>query len=296
MKDFIDEKMHDIFSDFQESLQDLDKCCILKSVTFLGGNIPDYSIPAVQQFYLLKYFPAYLVEYYTIYNKILKLKFIKDNLNVLSIGTGCGVDYCGLEFALREHGMNASSHAFYTGVDIIRWKYRDKFDNEDCHFLLKDITDWDKLDEEDYNVVIFPKSIGEFSQEQFLKIISTFENTKFASDRIILISSVREQSDSFDIPRLARIISVFEDSQKYVCLDERDTCTKFVENVGLRKYFPDFVFPQDILDFIANLVSRCKGFQENSKTCEDDCQNLNRSPILRTKHIRYQIKRLQKQV
>ena len=59
--------------------------CLLKDVTYLGGNIPDYSSIAVQQLYLLKYFPAYLIEYYDIYRDVLTDKFIKLPLNILSL-------------------------------------------------------------------------------------------------------------------------------------------------------------------------------------------------------------------
>ena len=91
----------------------------------MGGNIPDYSKPEIQQLYLLKYFPAYLIEYYEIFNDILKYKFIALPFNVLSVGTGCGIDYWGLEFALRDHGMDSADYVYYTGIDKIPWNYRE---------------------------------------------------------------------------------------------------------------------------------------------------------------------------
>jgi hypothetical protein len=79
-------------------------------------------------------------------------------------------------------------------------------------------------------------------------------------------------------------------------ITDKDTFTYFSEDVGLKKYFPDFDFPNDVKYFLQNLLDNCEGFRANrSVSCEDDCPGLlNRAPILRTKHIKYQINRLGK--
>lgn len=288
--------MGQIFGDFRDSLVMIGKCCSLKDVTYLGGNIPDYSKPEIQQLYLLKYFPAYLIEYYNIYSKIIKLDFLSTPFNILSIGTGCGVDYCGLEFALRDSEMNSADYAYYTGIDRITWNYREYFGNKDCLYLDKDITEWNKLDKNNYSIIMFPKSIGELNGNDFQKILDIFNNSKFQCNKMIIASSVRELSDEIDVHRLSNLIDIFIKEHGYTCLDKKATYTHFKEDVGLRKIFSDFVYPQDILDFLANLLEQCEGYRLNEQnSCEAECESiLNRWPILKTGHIKFQIKRLEK--
>jgi hypothetical protein len=81
-------------------------------MTYEGGCLPDYAEPFVRQYYSLRYFPAYLFEYYCMYCRILKKDLVDTPLNVLSIGAGHGVDYYGLHFALPLHPGRDSSVVF----------------------------------------------------------------------------------------------------------------------------------------------------------------------------------------
>lgn len=143
---------------------------------------------------------------------------------------------------------------------------------------------------------MFPKSIGEFNVKDFQKLLAIIKNSKFQCAKMIIASSVREQSGDIDVPRLANIIDIFISEHGFSCLDKKSTYTHFKDQVGLRKLFPDFIYPQDILDFIANLLNQCEGYRKNElKSCEGECESvLNRWPILKTDHIKYQIKRLEK--
>lgn len=295
MKDFIEDKMNEIFEDFKLEVENLESCCELKDLRFNNGNIPDYSIPIIQQLYLLRYFPAYFVEYYDIYRDLLNKDFI-DCYKVLSIGTGCGVDYYGLYFALKEKDASAVGDICYTGIDLIDWSYRDTIENDWIYFINDDITQWESLDWEEYNIIIFPKSIGEFTDVDFQKLLKVFENTHFNEDRIFLVSSIREQNDTIDTDRMEQILNVFEMTQGYHCLDDKSTYTHYTENVGLARYFKDFSYPNDILEYITKLIDNCKVYEENCyESCEQNCATLlNKCPILKTGHIKYQIKRLER--
>jgi len=213
--------MAQIFEDFRISLAEIGRCCSLKDITYLGGNIPDYSKPEIQQLYLLKYFPAYLIEYYDIYNEIIKLEFLSTPFHILSIGTGCGIDYWGLEFALRNYEMNSADYAYYTGIDKVNWRYREKFENKDCSYINQDITRWEKLDRDNYDIIIFPKSIGEFSQRDFQKLLSIMKHSNFKSPKMIIASSIREQFDEIDVSRISTLITIIEKKHNFKCLDDK---------------------------------------------------------------------------
>jgi hypothetical protein len=293
--DFIEDKMNDIFEDFKSEVECLESCCMLKKLRFNNGNIPDYSIQIIQQLYLLRYFPAYFIEYYDIYRALLSKDFV-DSYKVLSIGTGCGVDYYGLYFALKERDASAVDDICYTGIDLIEWSYRDTIGNDWTYFINEDITQWKSLDWDGYNIIIFPKSIGEFTDDDFSKLLNIFKNSDFTEERIFLVSSIREQNDSIDTDRMEQIINVFEKEHSYHCLDDKSTYTYYRENVGLAKYFKEFNYPHYTLEYITSLIDKCKVYEENwFESCEQNCATLlNKYPILRTGHIKYQIKRLER--
>ncbi len=294
MRNFIDSKMHEIFDDFDSSLQQQECYCILKDVRFNSKNVPDYANPFIQQLYLLRYFPAYMVEYYDMYRDIRKLKFIKSAFNVLSIGAGSGVDYIGLNFTYEDEGKPIAEYVYYTGLDRITWGYRETFDNPDCRYIDKDIRDLSAFDD-NHNVIMFPKSIGEFGRGSYLKLLKLFSSTKFSEKRVILASSVREQNDSVDVSRLAEIADILENVHGYNCLDNKRGYTHYTEDVGLKAHFNDFDYPPDVLQYITSLSSRCPVYLDNGgKSCKHDCSWMNRWPILKTGHIKYQILRLQR--
>jgi hypothetical protein len=184
MERFIETKMAEVIQDFKASVEEKGCLCDLKTLTYEGGKTPDYSQAFVQQYYMLRIFPAYLFEYFSIYQKILEKKLVTPPLNVISIGCGCGVDYYGLDHALRYHRKYAPGLR-YTGVDVVRWKYRDKLGRDDSVFFLKkDISEWGELDETDYNIIMFPKSIGEFPSTVFTHIKKMLRDSTFERDRI----------------------------------------------------------------------------------------------------------------
>lgn len=295
MKDFIERKMNEIFEDFKGELNNLHTCCVLKNIRYDGGNIPDYSQNIVQQLYLLRYSAAYLIEYYAIFKRLIDMNFL-DEYNVLSIGSGCGLDYYGLHFALSEISQELVNNICYTGIDVINWNYKEDIDNDFIYFLNEDITKWDELDWDEYNIIMFPKSIGEFSNEGYNKLLEVFRNSTFKNDRICLVSSVREKNEDIDVDRLNDLIKILKKEQNYSCLDDNIRYSCYKENVGLAKYYSQFKYPDEILKYITNLLDRCPKYIENwFEACDENCATLlNKYPILKTGHIKYQIKRLER--
>jgi hypothetical protein len=293
MREFIESTLNEICDNFFNEITKLDKLCDLKKIRFDGSNIPDYSNPLVRQLYLLRYFPAYLVEYYLIYKKLIEYNHLELPFNILSIGCGCGIDYYGLFFAMKEANIDFSSNVRYMGLDRIKWDYFYNMENDNCYLLHQDLANLKQFDKNNYNIIIFPKSIGEFSDQIFTNILTCFEITNFEQDRICLICSLREQRRGLDIDRFEAIARDFSDKHNYICLDENRVYYYFKNPVGLRKICPEFVYPDDMKDKVSSLLDRCPGYIDNLfEPHENDCERmLKKQPILTSRYINFQIKR-----
>ena len=76
MQRFIERKIREVFTDFQQEAERAEGLCACKNLTYEGGNSPDYDNPLVQQNYMLRFFPAYLTEYYLMYKKLICLPVV----------------------------------------------------------------------------------------------------------------------------------------------------------------------------------------------------------------------------
>lgn len=171
----------------------------IKNFRFDGGNIPDYSELIIQEYYLLRYLPAYTTEYYLIYSELLEKNFL-NNINVISLGAGCGMDSRGLNFAIQD--SNYKLPVAYTGLDKVEWEYWDNLNIDNYNLFSRDLSAIDKFIGKDYNVIMFPKSIGEFNNFTFNNLKNIIINTEFRSDKLVLISPVRKKRNNIDIDRL----------------------------------------------------------------------------------------------
>jgi len=279
MEDFIKDKMSIIFSDFINNVEK-EPLCDLKSFSFKDGKLPDYFNPKHQQLFLLRYFPAYLCEYKYLYEKIYNEAVLSD-YNVLSIGCGCFLDYHGLTFASSK----SSKLIKYTGIDIIEWSYNNIFIDSNIEFHQKMIEDYQFPETVDYNIIFFPKSISEISDEGFNIFLENLKKINFSSNRIYIISSNRDSFFKYDEVRYNRIIDVF----RYIGYN----CNKIKPTQELKKkeafcYFDKhFYYPDNVKNYLNTLHEKCSEFIKNNNSCYDNCGKLSRSPILTTNYISF---------
>ena len=90
--DFIRNILNVNYENLKAEVADLDNLCILKSLNYYGNNRPDYRKELMQDFYSLIYFPAYFIEYYSMYAKLLSEINLSFPYRVLSFGTGMGCE------------------------------------------------------------------------------------------------------------------------------------------------------------------------------------------------------------
>ena len=268
VNDYID----DIFNDFKEYLDNQKKLCELKEeADFYGNHIPNYDKLCVQQLYLLRYAYAYIYEYMEMYSYMFNY-FYQNKVNyngwrILSVGVGAGLDLYSLDLCNNFIDNNIN----YTGIDVIDWNYRPKnipkvsfcFYNLDLETLVND-------NNEIYSkIIFFPKSIGEFTEDD-LKLLPT----KIKSDKIYLMISFAFDKDR---SKLKTLLESFENNGfVYTILSNREKIDK--ENkVELHNKYKIDAYPQDIKNFIYRLNDCCN----EVSICYDiiDCDNkLSRYP------------------
>lgn len=288
----ITEYLEEIFRDFKAYIDGDENLCKFKELNFEAGALPDYNDINIQQLYLLRYAFAYGFEYSRMYLKVLQQLGNVEQISVSSIGCGSMIDYWSLVHALKNKSM-AECRVRYVGIDEIDWNYKiDKRNIDDVHFLngnaKKYFANNDKFISDIY---FFPKSISEFSDDEMDIITSSFASKPITKDKFFVCISIREDQGSMDrdVQKTKSIISAIE-KNGFVTSWPYAQYTYFTENKGIVTYDNDFCYPQNALEYITKLNTECTNYRIQGSNCRNDCDKyLNRWPVLKTGHIRYQV-------
>lgn len=291
LKDYLDL----IYTDFKKYISSNEEYCELLDLDFRGEHLPNYQKNGIVQLYLLRYAYAYLFEYKYLFKNIIPRRdpLKVQNLKILSVGCGNYLDYWGA--ALACNAVNKYCGIKYTGVDPVDWRYkvyprqRDsiQYENKTFYEFLKSLVEDEKI--LDFNVIIFPKSIGEFSKDEFREVCTLLKRCKFKSKQIMLIFSLRDcvSKRRFDMNRAAMVVDAFK-NHKHLSF----TVSNFdkekpwgIEARGIRALDSDFIYPDEIIDYIKGLSNICN--KQTSFECIDCSQSLSRWPILKTNYITY---------
>jgi hypothetical protein len=238
-----------------------------------------YTELCIEQYYLLKYAPLYLEEYYEIYYEFLKY-YKENNVKVLSIGVGAGLDFWGLAESVVH--LNKTINIDYMGIDLVDWKYRLK----DIRFLqtsLENLTfdDFNNFTYGKANVIIFPKSIIEISSDAINKFINFLFDTNIY-DIWFIISYVKKGNKVSGIDKFKIIHDKF--------INNGYALTHGNLNEYKESYDKNFkiIYPLDYKDSWMNDIkkhcySKCNQSQINK------CNLVDQYPMLYKKHIAYGI-------
>jgi hypothetical protein len=292
MKTYIDKFMCTVFNDFRENVNN-EVLCNLKEFSFKNGHSPDYTQEKNQQLYLLRYFPAYLTEYKYLYKKIIEDTHL-ESINVLSIGCGSFIDFYGLIFAIKFYSVYLPYIPVkYIGIDVIDWKYKDDFSNQKVSFVCDSIENFRLNNPDDTNVLIFPKSLSELSDDVLDSFISNISITEFISKRIYVISSVMNKGFTADEVKCKKIINAFHDIG-YLCKNYKSP-QEIKDKEALCYFDCDFYYPDEVKEYLTTLSSKCIKYIENNENCQTNCKKLDRCPILKTNNISFQINLLERE-
>lgn len=291
-REFLESKEIELLRDFRSELAALDSYCLLGDMNFAGCHLPDYRRRVIQQYYLLRFLPAYFVEYRRMFQRIIQRGFVQPDYRVLSLGTGCGLDYFGLMFAVAEACSPAASlqaaaeTVSYTGIDRVDWAYREDFGNAHCAYLQRDLTRMEALPAADCNILMFPKSVGEFDEDGWRKLCQLMARTQFSADRLVLAASLREMRCLPDSGRVEELVTFLCQSQGY-----RVAAAPIESRAGMRgdghfsDYCPDFFLLPEVKTVTKNLFQRCPQAAVPGHVCH--CEG--RWPISKFSHVEYRI-------
>lgn len=280
-----------VFNDFQNYLETSDTLCDLKSITFEGNCLPEYSNIHVQQLYLLRYAYAYAYEYKSMYIELFKNFSFGSEVSVTSVGCGNMIDYWSLREALQENG-NGETIINYTGLDLIDWQYKIKSREADSfRFKQVDAIKYFKAAARlDSDVYFFPKSISEFTNYDFIKLCDCFRNTPIIKDTFCLLISIRPVDiwGRKDMDRVGELVNAII-ANGYITEDDPNTYYFDDHADGYITYLDSqFNYPIGIIDTLRNLTSRCVTQDTYQSNCAK-CDKINRSPILTAKYVQFQM-------
>lgn len=269
---------------YENFLEEQDYWCNIPESQFSNSQYrkyenKQYTQNYIEQYYLLKYAPLYLEEYYEIYYEFLK-HYKKDNIKVLSVGVGTGLDFWGFAEAIVH--LNKTMNIDYMGIDLVNWKYRLK----DIRFLqtsLENLT-FDDFSDFTYgkaNVIIFPKSIIEIPNNSILKFTNFLLDTN-TRDIWFIVSYIKKGNKISGIDKFKIIHDTFLDNGYKMIHGNVNE-----HNESNDKDFK-ILYPLDykggwMKDIKEHCNSKCNQSQINR------CNLVDQYPMLYKKHIAYGI-------
>lgn len=239
-----------------------------------------------QLVYLYRYFYAFFCEYYEIFKSIKKYF---NNLYVLSIGSGSGID----AFALYSLMKDSIYTYNYVGIEPVKWIFQDYFTKKKEKAKIRNLY-FNKLKKDidlEFNVVIFGKCLSEkdMSEKEFRDIVETIERCKFKENRIAVCFCTTDHSEDL---RKKRVTEAFV---KLNYLEEKKEKSK--ELVDCEKWTERIKAPKSLYNFYNNLFTFCKHSDNNYLICsncgkcmyENGIPNIIDFPLLKTERCNFDI-------
>ena len=288
----ITEYLCDTFNSFLEEINGMSSLCDLRNVSFESGKLPDYTNRAQALLYCLRYHFGYAFEYEYIYINHILNSFDSDQINILSIGCGNGIDLWALDHAIKRSGSQIKC-VNYIGVDRVDWKaYFDCSLDDHVKYIQCEITELQEQFE-NIDVLILPKSISELNEDalkHIAKIITC------SSDELYVVASFRSDLGNLcsDGDKFEFLINQLANNGYAIIEGNLADCYDVDGPDAIVSHYNDYIYPDEALDYICNLYSTCKQTGDN-EDCKTICSNqLSRKPILTKNYIRYNIVKLRR--
>ena len=257
----------------------VDLCAVQLDFRPNSSNFIDYKKPEVQQYYYLRYFYAYFLEYHYIYKKI-----HLNDYKVLSIGCGSCLDLMSLYFVQWEK----LDHISYCGVDPADWMYKQFLQKaKNFQYFQGDLKTYlAKNSIDDFNVIIFPKSIEHLNND-ICTLLSVIKRTSFKEDCLYLIlngmKDIRSDVKTFDLVKDAISQKGYDVTETY------EKANSFIQE-RFEELPEQILFPFNKY-WLKNLSSECHKKPICAK--KSDCP-IDMYPILKTLSFNYKIYKLEK--
>ena len=292
----INEYLDWILSDFEEYLRSNPHLCQLKDVHYDGGRVPDYSDIHIQQLYLLRYAYAYAFEYKVMYKHLPKYMHNRAKLSITSLGCGNMIDYWAI-----AQVVGSQTALLYKGYDSIDWSYKFSARNGDSVlFTLGDaILAIEDLAFLSSDIIIFPKSISEFSHDAIDRFCECIRSKTILKDRICILISLRADQGSTlrDVQKTKKIYDAFLDAG-FSTDSRHDVATHLsFPDRKIREIDVSFEHPGAVVNLLPKLNTQCAEYMENGQNCYKNCvSRLSRWPMLSCKHMQWQMFEFERKV
>lgn len=259
----VPETIQELYQGVESSTQDW---CENLGFNFSGSGF-NYNNSIGQKFYLLKYFPAYLCDYYKQYLMAIG-RCPAGDINVLSVGCGAGIDFLGLKLALQnEHYVEKYKLALYIGVDPVDWDDRPS----DIKFVNNCISSLTESEISYADIIIFPKSIMDIPDE----IIIDFANKLASSPKkqfVFISSYITADAANPDRIHGGNKFKIIHDILTAKGWTTADVPSRYYYPKNNEDYysneFPEiFIYPKNVLNTLFNLKSVCRP-KNDKRECE----------------------------
>lgn len=303
-----------IHSRFLDCLKEGQPLCRMRKLSYTLRKFPsfeDYSDADFQRYYLLRYGYAYAFEYKKIYELLLEpwqaaadCCNLNGQISVTSIGCGAMLDYWALARVLENDCPRMP--VSYEGIDLVNWEEscrvravkgdHVRFFQEDAIRFLQDKKSLDS------HIYFFPKSISEFSTEDFQTLCGLFRDRLLythISGCFHVVVSLREHEKSAETDyqramELKRAILNNRAGREYELVDERtkSSCKTLDPDSKIWELDGEFPRPSGIIDTVTGLYRFCSEFQSGRSSCGDteNCmEDLSRHPILSGRYAHFVI-------
>ena len=271
--DFVNEVLANFHASF---LEDKDRWCNIANIGPEGDN---YRKKSYQKLYILRYFPAYYLEY-CILAEALRRRLGSDCSGVKIASLGCGI--CSDYFALRD---NLTGIPFqYVGYDRCEWSTQNLIPEvKESNFSFEFFTthDFELGDLNDIDVFVFPKSIGDIEADGGLgHLTKVIASTK--KNRIFFLNSYVSNGTEIKSANAGYFKRIHDAlvTEGFNTEDEVDSTTwkGATFGDGLRKICWDFCYPNEYL-----VECKDKGSTEQCSSC-----GVVKRPVMTNKFMEYQ--------
>lgn len=282
MKDHLDRVIQLCADELNGWIGDGRKLCDLKTVY---GDGCDYSLSHVQALYLLRFYPAYFVENYMMFN------VIKNDIGapahermpfVSSLACGSMVDAAAAKFVFEDNCL-------YDGYDVNRWLGVDENCIEDKYdFYQTSVFDIESLHVR-ANIVVFSRSLMDIGL-RVSRLNNMVASTEFVSDVVYVCGTFPPGiRNDFAHNRLCEFAGFFEDFDREVLYRHTVDGEERLRNGGIVDVYDWFSCIQPVNH--SALLARCT--QDSSATCpSQECNNIQYLPIRNFSNLEFEVFKL----
>lgn len=286
----ITQYLQTVYESFSDYLTGQNNLCLHRGLNYHLAEFPDYNNPRIQEHYILRYTYAYAFEYRSLYKKCFEREQVEEpTIRILAIGCGNAIDYWSAVCAAES--LHLTCKIDYTGVDECCWGHVPEHRSKDSINILQvNAVDYLRnLEQLNFHYIMFPKSISEFSPEEFSVIRDVLKTIKINGKRIELLASFRSspRNCEADQDRFIRLVNDIKANKSHnLKLRERKFDFFTGKDMRIKELDPTFIYPREAREQLMCLHDNCAEYQRNQRTCRD-CENLlDRQPLLSAREIR----------